>query len=373
MNINQEIEILKALKQKAGNHSPSPKEIEGAIGFDPIKVDFCFLSNPYATELVISHYKNKLSEDRLFHLFESYPASSDYVARKIASFEGINADQVVVSNGAIQAIEWVCEYWNIGKLLIPTPTFSTYYEYLDEKYFLAESFWLSENLTAENLLGLAEDNNCDTILLINPNNPSGEVLSLNELDKLINNLGERKLIIDESFCHFLDDYYEYKDYRRNLENKSICFIKSMSKDFGVAGVRLGYIYSYDDNLLKNCRKKITWNLNNFAIAFSEILGDFMFQESYRKARREYLEARSDFYDGLCELGNVEVFPSQSNFFLIKLPENSDADIVQRLLLETGVYVRTMEDKIGLDQSYIRVACRRREENDYFLSTIINYV
>lgn len=365
----ENVQILKDLKLKSGLHSPSPKEIEGALGFNPIKVDFCFLSNPYATDLVISHYKNKLSEEKLFKLFESYPASTDYVARNISKFEGGDPEKIVVGNGAIQAIEWVCSGWGIENLLIPIPTFSSYYEFLGDRCTLTGEFWLGDEKTAEHLIKLADEKGCDSILLINPNNPSGEDFPVEEIERLVN-LTEKKIIIDESFCHFLEHYYEYKDLRNRMLNKNVTFIKSMSKDFGVAGLRLGYLYTNDSELREFCKLRATWNLNNFAVMFSDIIGDFLFQEGYRKARKRYLDERQDFYLALCEIPDIVVYKTQANFFLIKLPD-VDPDFVYNILLETGVYVRTMDDKVGLDSSFIRVAARKKEENDLFLVAMAN--
>lgn len=363
--MSSKIDILKRLKVKSGLHSPSPKEIEGALGFNPIKIDFCFLSNPYATDLVISHYKNRLSEKQLFSLFESYPASSDYVAGNISKFEGIAPEKIVMSNGAIQAIEWVSEYWAVHKLLIPIPTFSTYYEYLDSRYVFGDRRLNAESCTANDLLSEADRKGCDSILLIMPNNPTGHAMSLNEFTALVNNLGSKKLIVDESFCHFMDYYSEYKEYRNTITNKNIVFIKSMSKDFGVAGIRLGYLHTYDEELLCQAKSKTTWNLNNFAVLFSEILGEFRFQGSYELARELYLKARRKFFEDLKGIEGITVYESQANFFLIEL-EVEREDFVYRLLLQTGIYVRTMEDKVGLSSRFIRVACRKEEENDYFI-------
>lgn len=369
---NNQRQILRRLKENAGSHSPSPKEIVAALGYNPIKHDFCFLSNPYATDLVVERFNSKFSEpSSFFPLLEAYPASSKYVAKHIASFEGLNAENMVVGNGAIQAIQWVCECWNLKNLLIPTPTFSTYYELLENKYSFTTEFWMSGNLTASNLLTLANKNNCDSILLIQPNNPSGEAMSINELKYLVENLEGKKLIIDESFSHFLSNYNEYKFFRNNLKMKDVVFIKSMSKDFGIAGLRLGYLYSFDEELLKIASFKTTWNLNNFSVLFSEFLTDDNFITHYWNARVKYLDDKSIFLNELNSINSINVFPSQSNFFLLKFDSVKIPELVFDLLLDFGVYVRTMEDKIGLNSSYIRVASRRKSENILFVNAYKN--
>jgi histidinol-phosphate/aromatic aminotransferase/cobyric acid decarboxylase-like protein len=360
--------ILRKLKNKAGSHSPSPKEITASLGYNPIKHDFCFLSNPYATDIVVEKFFSYFSDKKhIFSMLESYPASSSYVSKHIASFEGLQAENIVVGNGAIQAIEWVCNGWDLKNLLIPIPTFSTYYELLSNRYVFSSEFWLSGNLTAKNLIELADKNKCDSILLIHPNNPTGEAMQLSELKSLVENLGNKKLIIDESFSHFLINYEEFKSYRNNLSASNVVFIKSMSKDFGIAGLRLGYLYTFDEALLNNALSKTTWNLNNFSVLFSELLNDNDFVNHYMNARVQYLNDRDDFFTKLHSIKSLNVFPSQANFFLLKFDANLLPELVFDLLIESGVYVRTMEDKVGLSNSYIRVASRRIDENKLFIN------
>lgn len=374
MDKNQQRSILKELKNEAGSHSPSTKEIISRLGFNPIKYDFCFLSNPYVTDLVVERLSSLFRNEKIvFELLEAYPAGSRYVAKNIAMFEGINSDKVVVSNGAVQAIEWVCEGWGLERLLIPTPTFSTYYEFLGDSCVLANDFWLKGDITADRLLKIANESSADSILLIMPNNPTGESLSLNELKNLVNRLDGRKLIIDESFSHFISDYESYAQFRNSLSSENIVFIKSMSKDFGVAGLRLGYLYTFDEKLLQYASKKTTWNLNNFSVTFSDYLSESGFKEKYLDAREKYMEAKGKFFDKLSLIDEIEVYPSEANFFLIKVDSNKYPNLVYDLLVDYGVYIRSMEDKVGLDSNYIRVASRREEENEFFLDSLLDYL
>ncbi len=374
MNLKEKVEILKKIKEKAGLHSPSPKEIVSGLGYDPIKYDFCFLSNPYATDIVVEYLKKTFSnKENIFNILEAYPASYRYAAKNIADFEGLDGDYMVVGNGAVQAIEWICEGWGINNLLIPIPTFSTYYEFLDDKHTFTSEFWLSKKLTADSLIEIANKNNCDSVLLIYPNNPTAEAITVPELKKLIGLLGNKKLIIDESFSHFLDNYDEYKNFRNKIISENVSFIKSMSKDFGIAGIRLGYLYSFDNQLLDYAKRKTTWNLNNFSILFSDLLVDNIFKEKYEIARKSFFEARAKFYSKLSNLKEITVYQSQANFFLIKYNQKKYPDLVYEMLINDGVYVRTMADKVGLDNSYIRVAVRRNEDNDFFIESIKKYI
>lgn len=375
MNIEKKkIEILKKIKENAGDHSPSPKEIISGLGFNPIKHDFCFLSNPYATDIVTEYFKDYFSkEENIFNALEAYPADQSYVGKNIAKFEDLNSDNIVVGNGAVQAIEWVCEGWGIKNLLIPTPTYSTYYELLYKKHTFTSEFWLSENLTADTLIEIANQNYCDSILLINPNNPTSEAMSLSEIKRLASLLGDKKLIIDESFSHFLENYSEYSDLRKKLIFENVTFVKSMSKDCGVAGIRLGYLYTIDKNLKAYAKRKTSWNLNNFSVLFSDLLVTDFFKEKYKLAKQKFFSAREEFLTNLEKISDINVYPSQSNFFLIKYNGRKNPNLVYEMLLNDGLYVRTMSDKIGLNNDYIRVAVRRKEENKYFVESLKKYI
>lgn len=214
---------------------------------------------------------------------------------------------------------------------------------------------------------------CDLILLIYPNNPTGEIMELKELNKLVTLLGNKKLIIDESFSHFTDNYEKYSTFRNKIVSKNITFIKSMSKDFGIAGIRLGYLYTRDKNLIEFSKRKTTWNLNNFSVLFSDLLATSIFKKKYKLARKMFFQSRNELMSDLSKISNIKVFLTQANFFLIKYDKIKRPDLVYEMLLNDGIYVRTMSDKVGLDNSYIRVAVRKISENKFFVNALKKYV
>jgi histidinol-phosphate/aromatic aminotransferase/cobyric acid decarboxylase-like protein len=370
MKRDDAIKSMKALKRAAGSHSPSRAEIVDALGYDPVQYDFCFLSNPYATDLIVPRLRMQLTEAKIFQLLESYPATGSVVARRIAKFEGADSSDIIVGNGAIQCIDWVCNGWGIQRLLVPTPTFSTYYEMLGERAHLNANVALGAGMNAQHIIHEADQNDCDAILLIHPNNPSGEALPLAELGKLVENLGHRKLVVDESFSHFLSDYSTFQSFRNACDRQNVVFIKSMSKDFGIAGIRLGYMTTVDPSLKDYAVKRSTWNLNNMAVAFSELLDDDDFVRQYWSVRKKYLAVRDTFGTQLMSIPGIETRESEANFFLVRMPEGVSEDLVFELLIDSGIYVRTMEDKIGLSGRYIRIACRRPEENQLLLNALV---
>ena len=188
---------------------------------------------------------------------------------------------------------------------------------------------------------------------------------------LLKKHNDLKIIIDESFCHFLPDLNQWRNFKKNnLSNDRCFFVKSMSKDFGIAGFRIGYLET-TNNILKKIKTKFgTWALNNIAVKLLEIMSEKRFLEKYEKARQKYLEDKEIFFNNLKSLEGINVFESDSNF-LIKLHKGhkNGFKFIMKLLIETGLYVRSMEDKIGLNSSYIRVACRTKEENNSIIKIL----
>lgn len=347
-------EKLINLKKASGTHSPSTKEIESVLGYNPVKHDFCFLSNPYATIMLMEELVKSIDSKGFFKVLEEYPASNSYIAKNLSKIEGLNPEEMVVGNGAIECIYWATNYCKITKLLIPVPTFSSYYEFSSDY-----ELYSGKKDTAISLLNGAKESGCDAILIIYPNNPDGAYIDLGELEKLLMQR-EIKIIVDESFCHFLNFYHSYKELRGRVSEKHI-FLKSMSKDFGIAGTRLGYFYTKDEEALNNIKKYTTWNINNLAVMSSDILARPEFIKKYENVRIRYNKERDEFYNELLKLDFIKVAKSGANFFLL----NSDKfsiDFVFKLLVENGIYVRTMEDKVGLDSKSIRVASRTSHEN-----------
>lgn len=366
-----DINKLLFLKKNAGSHSPSISSIINTLGYDPVKSDFCYLSNPYATKLITNRLLNEFSNEKLIRYIESYPADSSFVSKIISKIEDLDSNFLITGNGAVQCIEWVCEGWEIEKLLIPKPTFSTYYELMNNKYIFTDKNWIKSDISADDLILEAKQKKCDSILIVQPNNPSGSHLEIDELKKLIDNKEDLKIIIDDSFCHYLDDYFEYRQLRHEI-GTNIVFIKSLAKDFGVAGVRLGYLYTKNKSLLEFSKRKTTWNLNNFAIAIAEILSDQSLINEYWECRKKFISIKNNFESQLKTINNLEVFDSKANFFLIQSNSFSEK-FVFKFLLNSGMYLRTMADKIGLDESYVRIAVRTEDENNNCLKALRPFI
>ncbi|MBG6234386.1 histidinol-phosphate/aromatic aminotransferase/cobyric acid decarboxylase-like protein [Pedobacter sp. CAN_A7] len=375
LNVVRKIEILKS---EAGSHSPGFFTFKQKLPEVDIKVDACFLSNPYATDLFIEHFnKEILHTGNIRALLESYPSQNRVIAEILADFLKIDSRNIFIGNGAIEIIQAVIHNFTKKKIIITIPTFSSYYEYVKEGvevvyYNLSKDN--SYSLDVEEYIDFVKLHKPDTIVLINPNNPNGGYTKAADVKRIIEELSfVENIIIDESFIHFA---YESESYQlvslSNLVKKhpNLIVLKSMSKDFGIAGVRAGYGVmrkEYVDLLLKN---GYLWNSNGLAEYFFRLYTRDDFALEYDKVRVRYIVETLDFIQELKQIPNIKVYPSMANFVLIELQEGiKSTEFVAKLLISYGIYVRTCDDKIGLKGQFLRLASRSKEENDYVIQSI----
>ena len=176
---------IRQLKEASGSHSPSVFTLSEELSELNIIVDACFLSNPYATDLFVEFLTKDLIETgKLRSVLEFYPSQNDVIAASIGNAINVPKENIFVGNGAVEAIQAVMHQFVESKIIVNIPTFSSYYEYArkDTKvvYYQLEKK-NSYALDTENYLEFVNKNNPDSVVIINPNNPSGSYLKYNEL------------------------------------------------------------------------------------------------------------------------------------------------------------------------------------------------
>ncbi|MBE9601659.1 histidinol-phosphate transaminase [Pedobacter sp. MC2016-24] len=375
LKIAKKLELLKA---QAGSHSPSIITFKQKLPEIKIKVDACFLSNPYATDLFIEYFdKEILRNGKIRELLECYPSQNSVIAETLGAFLNINPLNIFIGNGAIEIIQAVIHNFTIRKIMINIPTFSSYYEYVKagvEVVYNNLDKGNSYDLDVREYIDSVKLHRPDTIVLINPNNPNGGYTRIADVQMILEELCfVTNIIIDESFIHFA---YENEAFQlvslSHLVEKypNLIVIKSMSKDFGVAGIRAGYGImnaKYVEQLLSN---GYLWNSNGLAEYFFRLYTDKDFALKYDRVRIRYIVETLEFIEQLKELPHIKVYPSMANFVLIELKDGmKSADFVSKLLISYGIYIRTCDDKIGLQGEFIRLASRSKAENEYIIASI----
>jgi threonine-phosphate decarboxylase len=360
--INNYEKFLK-LKSDSGLHSPSVFELKNDLNID-IRVDACFLCNPYAFDLFIKNFKQKDLTDYIKY----YPPQNKILSNILSKSVNINSEYLLLGNGAIQLIELIMREFEGKKKCIITPTFSTYYEYdFDNIVFFKTYKENNFNVDKKKLVEFCKKNNVDVLVVVNPNNPTGTIIKKNDLKYIIKELNKTSIIVDESFIDFFDKSHSVET--EVYTNKNLIVIRSLSKDFGIAGLRLGYAVC--DPKIKNkifSKYGLCWNINGLAQIFLELMSEDKFQVDYQIARNKYLDNREIFYLKLKTLDKFKVYKSYANFLILDCFDYTD-EVFSYLLFDKKIYTRILNDKLDLDDSFIRIACGTEEDNQIVFESL----
>lgn len=372
-------EKFNKLKQEAGSHSPSIFTFKQKLPELDIKVDACFLSNPYATDLFLSYFKREVMDTgKIRELLEFYPSQNNVIAELLGSFLNVSPDRIFVGNGAIEVIQAVLHNFTRKKILINIPTFSSYYEFVKDGVEIVYNNLKKENnyrLDVTDLIEKVKTEKPDTVVVINPNNPDGGYVPIGTLQTMLADLKEvETVILDESFIHFAYEDSSFDPINTQALTDTypnLVIIKSMSKDFGIAGVRAGYGVMSKERVAALIKNGYLWNSNGLSEFFFRLYVREDFAQDYEQVRKRYIADTIEFIDALSKIEGIKVLPSKANFVLVEiLGGTTSMEFVIALLVKYGIYVRTANDKIGLVGEYIRVASRTKEENALMVNAFI---
>lgn len=345
------------LKSESGLHSPSVYEIQKVLGRE-IEVDACFLCNPYAFELFMEYY----SSADLTDFIKYYPPQNVTLSKNLSKALNINPDYLLIGNGAIQLIELIMREFEGKRKCLVSPTFSSYYEFdIDNISFFKTTKEENFNIDVRKLVRHCIDKKIQVLVLVNPNNPTGATLSRKDISYITKNLKHTTVVVDESFIDFYnkDQSVEQDVYT----NPNLVVVRSLSKDFGIAGLRLGYGVA-NPKLIKSIFHKygLCWNINGLAHFFLQLLEDQTFLDDYEIARERYLNNRKKFFKDLQKLKLFKVYESQANFFIVDCGRHVQ-EVFSTLLFRDGIYTRILNDKLDLEESFLRIACGKVEDNE----------
>lgn len=348
-----------------------------------VDIDACYLSNPLATDLFWSHFNSDSLNDPQFikRMFEAYPSQNRDIAEKLAPMVGADPGRIFVANGATEAIQAIVHNY-ASHMHVTLPTFSPYYEFA-QPWQRVTTFHLDPAsdfaLDPERYVQSVLDSGADTAVLISPNNPNGYLIPDEHLEWILSSLRSlRTVIVDESFVHFAGRRQSsglptLLGITNQFENVTV--VKSMSKDFGVAGIRAGYAVMDPARVTELLGKGYLWNINGIAEYFFSLFARPRFLDEYRRVLAVYRGQIDRFTSITSNIGGLFAYPTSANFQLMQIAADHSADMVATLMLiRHGVYVRNCGDKIGLDGEFIRVAIRTEPENERIveaLSDVLN--
>lgn len=354
-------ERLKRMQSRYGGYWRYPKLL-----------DFCYLVNPY---FPCQKLKDEMKSNFEILLTE-YPSGMAVNSLIAAKDFGLHKDQVVVGNGASELIKALMEYLP-GKMGVTQPTFE---EYPNRKTADELVIFHPDNddysYTAQELMDFFTGKDISTLLLINPDNPSGNYLPKQEVQRLADWAEKTnvRLIVDESFADFADEEDATLLEQAILTSyPHLIVMKSISKSYGVPGIRLGILAGDDKELIAKLKKEVAiWNINSFGEFYLQIYEKYA--KDYKAAMTKFKKTRRIFTEALSGVPGLRVIPSQANYLLCELTDGTCATTLAEDLLEENILIKDLSTKKGFaGKNYIRLAIRDEKDNEKLVQALNKYL
>ena len=358
MFVPDEEEKLKLLQVRYGGYWRYPK----------LK-DFCYLVNPYfPPQKLIDEIKANTEK-----ILTQYPSGASVNSLLAAKNFGVHQEHIVVGNGAAELIKDVLSLFS-GNIGFIRPTFEEYPNRCQpDKCIVYIPDPVDFTYNSSDLITFFDSKNLQMLVLINPDNPSGNYINKSELLKLCNWTGQKdiRLLIDESFCDFAEEQDNTLITEEILrEYPHLLVVKSISKSYGIPGARLGILASGDEEFIRTIKNGLTiWNINSFGEFYMQIAEKY--KSSYKLALDKFKDERKYLWDALREIHDICVFPSQANFFMIELKgDMTSAKLAIILLIKYDIFIKDLSNKIHCDgRQFIRVSIRNHEDNEAFIQAL----
>lgn len=365
----QDLDIAETLFASKAQKLEKMQKRFGGYWRYPKLLDFCYLVNPF--------FPNKKLVEELKGNFETlltqYPSGMEVNSLIAAKNFGLHKNQIVVGNGAAELIKSLMENFT-GKLGIAFPTFQEYPNRKNKEDIVP---YIVDNkdfsYTADDLMQFYDDKDIQVLALINPDNPSGNYIDKEDvlrLSKWAENKNIR-LVVDESFVDFADVDYDPSLLTQDIisNNPALIVVKSISKSFGVPGLRLGILASNDLELINKIKKDVSiWNINSFAEYYLQIYEKYA--KNYAAAMQKFKAVRKDYINKLSDIEGLRVIPSQANYVLCEVTSGRTSRELAEDLLEQDILIKDLSTKTGFNgQNYIRLAVRDEADNNRIVEAL----
>lgn len=364
----QDLDI--ATSMFAPNQNDKVKQVQNRYGGYwryPQLLDYCYLVNPYfPPQKMMNEIKASFEK-----LITQYPSGEQVNSLLAAKNFGVHQENILVGNGAAELIKSIMSKL-IGKIGVIRPTFEEYpnrYNVDDVVFFAPENEDFSYSVS--DLIAYFGDKDIKNLIIVNPDNPSGNYISVAEMYKLISWTKNReiRLVIDESFVDFVDEENATLIQQDILDqNKHLYIMKSISKSYGVPGLRLGIFVSGDQVMINELKKDVSiWNINSFAEFYMQIA------EKYKKDYEESLQflrnEREHFQEELERIDGIRVIPSQANYIMVELVGDVNAsELTKQLLIHYNILIKDLSSKI-ICGCYLRIAIRNKKDNKRLIEAL----
>lgn len=333
----------------------------------PKLLDFCYLVNPYFPP---ERMKDELRAN-FDILLTQYPSGMKVNSLLAAKNFGVHQENILVGNGAAELIKSLMGYFN-GATGFIRPTFDEY----PNRYDRSESVDFTPDnrdysYTADDLMAFFGDKDIQNLIVVNPDNPSGNYIPKPDMLKLLAWAEEKgiKLVMDESFVDFADEKDCTLIDQKILDgNPHLYVMKSISKSYGVPGLRLGVLASGDTETIASMKKDVAiWNINSFGEFYLQI--EEKYKKDYEAALVKIRAERARFQDELAKIKGIRVIPSQANYVMVELDESiSPKELLKTLLIKYELLIKELTTKTN-GRNYLRLAVRNTEDNNALIEAL----
>lgn len=336
----------------------------------PKMLDYCYLVNPYfPPSKIIDEMQANFGT-----LITQYPSGMKVNTLLASKCWGIKEEYILPGNGAAELIKLLMEQLP-GTIGITRPTFEEYPNRRDKSTIV--TFVPQNNeyrYSAQDLIDYFGQHRADNILLINPDNPSGNFIPKQDI-LMLASWCERervRLIVDESFVDFSNNWEHNTLLHDSIleSHPNMLVIKSISKSYGVPGIRLGILCSADTQIISSLKSAVSiWNINSFCEYFMQIYTKY--EKEYKRACRRFIEERNLFEQQLRQISFLRIIPSEANYFLAEvLPPYTASSLVLKMLKEFNILMRDCSGKQGFDgKQYMRIAVRDHNDNTRLIESL----
>ena len=331
-------------------------------------IDHNYLYNLYfPPEEFFTHFTGKIHQ-----LVLNYPIAQKDLAGLVGDLIDQPPERIVVGNGAAELIKIIAGMGR--KLIVPVPSFNEYANAAPASSVVefaleAPSFQLDVDKFADEAIrcqaGLA--------VVVSPNNPTSLLVPKVELIRLLNKLAghDCMLIVDESFIDFAGDNDQETLARELDKHQNLTIFKSMSKAYGICGIRIGYMLTANADFAATVRQGLhIWNINGFAEEFLRLAPQYRqeFSDSCNKVKAD----RDHFYEQLQTISGMTVYRPDANYIFCRLPDHaaSGPQVTEALFLQHNIYIKHCQGKtMSESDRYLRIASRTQAENKRLVETL----
>lgn len=335
----------------------------------PQLIDFCYLVNPYyPPQKLMDEIKASFEK-----LITQYPSGMRVNSLLAAKNFGVHQENILVGNGAAELIKSLMSDFT-GKLGIIRPTFEEYGHRYREEDIIA--YWPENDefkYSAQDIMDFFGDKDIQNLVLINPDNPSGNYIEKKDVLKLVEWTEQKgiKFLVDESFVDFADELDSSIIVQDILDShKNLYVMKSISKSYGVPGLRLGVLASGDTETIARLKKDVAiWNINSFAEFYMQI--EEKYKKDYVAALVKFREERARYVEELSMIPGLRVIPTQANYVMAEVTTGMTAkELNRKLIVKHNLLIKNLVAKIQQDgRQYIRLAVKTTEEDNKLIAAI----